>query len=162
MALDATVKIVSAQGERTLPLEKIFLRNRETCLMDKELVTEIQVPALPPHTGAAFMKFARTSVDLALVNSAVRVTLDGDVMKNVRVVVGGGIGLTLIRSRKAEGTLENQKINEKLLEEAGEIVAGELKPRATSIRGSGYYKREMSKVMLRDSVMQALERAKED
>lgn len=59
VALDATLKIVSAKGERTLPLEKIFIRNRETCLLNNELVTEIQVPALPPHTGAAFVKFAR-------------------------------------------------------------------------------------------------------
>ena len=161
VALDATVKIVSDQGERTLPLEKIFERNRQTCLLDKELVTEIQVPAMPPRTGTSFMKFARTSVDLALVNSAVRVTLDGDVMKDVRVVVGGGIGLKLIRSTKAEETLENQKVSESLFEKAAEIVSGELKPRATSIRGSAYYKREICKVLVKDSLMKAVERARE-
>jgi len=155
VAMDAKVKLVGAEGTRTILLAEVFVGNRKNSLKKGELLTEIQVPKLPPHTGVAFIKFARTSVDLALVNVAVRITFEGEVMKDVRVVVGGGVGPTLVRSKKAEEILKNQKISEGLLEKAAQVVSEELKPRPTSIRGSGYYKREISKVLLKRAIAQA-------
>jgi carbon-monoxide dehydrogenase medium subunit len=160
VALDAKVKVVGPREERILPLGEFFVGNRQTLLRKNELLVEVQVPQFPPNTGAAFIKFARTSIDLALVNMAVKITLEGELMKQVRVVVGGGVGPTLIRSKKAEEILENQKINEKILDEAAEAVSAELRPRPTSIRGSGEYKREISKVLLRSAALQAWERAR--
>lgn len=160
VALDAKVTIVGPGGKRIIPLVEVFVGNRKNSLKRGELLTEIQVPVPPPRTGVAFIKFARTSVDLALVNIAVRMTLDGETIKDVRVVVGGGVGPTLIRSKKAEEILKNQKISEELLEKAAQAVSEELKPRPTSIRGSGYYKREISKVLLKRAAMQAYASAK--
>jgi len=163
VALDASVMTSGPLGKRDLPLEKFFLGVRKTALERDELLTEIQIPAPSRHTGTAFLKFGRTSVDLALVNTAVRVTLEGEILKDVRIVVGGGVGPTLVRSRKAEATLIGKKkgeINETTIEKATKEIPEELTPRPTSVRGSGFYKKDLSKVLVKRALLTALDRAK--
>lgn len=163
LALDASVTISGPAGNRSLPLEKFILGVRKTALNRDELLTEIQIPELRPNTGTAFIKFGRTSVDLALVNAAVRVTLgDGEALKEVRIVVGGGVGPTLVRSRKAEAILIGRKkgeISVAVIEKATKEIPEELTPRPTSVRASGPYKKDLSRVLVKRALLVALGRA---
>jgi carbon-monoxide dehydrogenase medium subunit len=162
VALDAEVKIAGKKGERVLPLGEFLVDVRRVKLGDGELLAEVRVRTTPPRSGTAFLKLSRTAEDLATLNVAVRLTLASDgTCEEARVVVGGGVGPTLIRSRKAESLLEGKKLDEALIEEAARVVSEELKPRPTSIRASPSYKMEVSKVLVKRALMRALSTAGE-
>jgi len=158
VALDARVKIIGPTGERVVPLEEIFVNVGKTALTSGELLTEIQVRNPPAHSGTAFFKIGRTAMDLAIVNVAVRITLLNKVCKETRIVIGGGVGPTLIRSKRAEALLNGKKMEEAIIEKAAQVASEELKPRPTSIRGSPFYKVEVSKVLVRRALKKALDR----
>ena len=161
VALDAKVKIVGKGGERFLPLEDFIAGVRKTALESDELLTEVSVPSPPARSGTAFLKLSRTADDLATLNVAARVTLEGNgSCKEARVVVGGGVGPTLIRSKKAEALLAGKVLDEALIEKAAQAASEELKPRPTSIRASPQYKIEVSKVLVKRALMKALNKAK--
>ena len=161
VALDAKAKIVGQSGKRFLPLEEFFVGIRKTTLGSDELLTEVQVRRPPARSGTAFLKISRTTSDLATLNVAVRITLENNgACKDARVVVGGGVGPTLIRSKRAETLLEGKILEESLIEKTARTVSEELKPRPTSIRASPYYKVEVSKVLVKRALMKALDRAK--
>ena len=160
-ALDAKVKLVNPSEERVVPLEEFFVGPRKTVLKSDELLTEIIVPRLPYRTGTAFIKLGRTSEDISLVNAAVRVTLEADyVCREARIVIGGGVGPTLIRSKRSEALLEGKIIVETLIQKAAQAASEELDPRPTSIRGSPFYKIEITKVIVKRALALALARVK--
>jgi xanthine dehydrogenase iron-sulfur cluster and FAD-binding subunit A len=60
----------------------------KTALNPNEIVAEVFVPELPPHSYGAFGKLSKTAEDIAKVNAAVMVTFDGDTCENVRIALG--------------------------------------------------------------------------
>lgn len=161
VALDAEVKIVGRDGERSLPLEELFSGIRETKLKSDELLAEIRVKRPPARSGTAFIKLGKTSEDLATLNVAVRVTLAKDgTCKEARIVVGGGVGPTLIRSKVAESFLEGKILNETLANEAAKIACGGLECRPNSIRASPHYKMEVSKILVKRALIKAFSNVK--
>jgi carbon-monoxide dehydrogenase medium subunit len=161
VALDAEVRLLSKRGERSLPLEEFFVDIRKTKLEKDELLAEVRVPSIPPRSGTAFIRLSRTTQDLATLSVAARVTLESDgTCKEARVVLGGGVGPTLIRSKRAEGLLEGKMLDESLLEEVAQAASEELRPRPTSIRASPSYKREVSAVLVKRALIKALSKAK--
>jgi len=161
VALDAKAKIVGQSGERSLPLDEFFVGIRKTTLKSGELLTEVHAQSPPARSGTAFLKLGRTAEDLATLNVAVRVTLKNNgACKEARIVVGGGVGPTLIRSKRVEALLEGKILKEALIEKAAQAASRELKPRPTSIRASPFYKIEVSKVLVKRALMKALDRAK--
>lgn len=158
VAFDAKVRIVGPMGERFLPLREFFMGIRKTALKNDELLTEIRVPSPPAHSGTAFLKVGRTAEDLAIVNVAVRITLGTDkTCKEARVVIGGGVGPTLIRSEKVEALLEGKKIGDALIDEVAQIAPEKLRPRPTSIRGSPFYKREVCSILVKRALKKSLD-----
>jgi carbon-monoxide dehydrogenase medium subunit len=159
-ALNATLTTASLKGERNMAVEDFSLDYFETALEPGELLTEIQVPALPPHTGAAYTKFNIIQSDLATVGVAVSVTLgSGDgVCQDIRIAVGAAAP-TAIRAKKAEAAVKGKKITDNLLQEAGEIASTEVEP-ISDIVASEEYRRELVKVMVKRVGKEALDRAK--
>lgn len=162
IVLGAEVKIVGPQGERSLPLEGFFKGVRKTDLNPGELVTEIYIPRPPPRTGTAFLNIGRVSVDMSTVVVAVRVTLGNDgVCQGARIAVGGGVKSTCFLS-DACSLLQDEKIGDSLIEKVAMAVSRELKPRLTSIRGSPAFKKEVTRVLVRRALSQALGKARGD
>ena len=48
IVLGAGLKLISTQGERIVPVEEFYTGPCKTVLGDTELLTEIQVPDMPP------------------------------------------------------------------------------------------------------------------
>jgi len=160
LALDAKAKVVGPAGERTVPLEEFFVDVRKTVLKSDELLVEFQVAKPPAHTGTAFYKLGRTSVDIALVNVATRITLGrNEVCEDVRIALGA-VAPTPIRARRAEKLLKGKRIDNALIEEASQTASEETKP-ISDIRSSADYRREVSKVLVKRALQKALKRAKE-
>jgi len=160
IALNATLTVAGAKGERNMPAEDFTLDYFEVALEDGELLTEITIPVPPPRTGAAYTKFNLIESDLATASVAASVTLgSGDgVCQDVRIALGA-VAPAAIRAKKAEEVLKGKKITDALLKEAGEVAATEAAP-VPDISASEEYRRELVKVLVPRTTKEALARAK--
>ncbi len=159
IALNAVVKLTGPNGERILPLENLFTGPSKTILAREEVMTEIKVPRLPPHSGGAFIKYAvRNAMELALISVSVVLTLDVEsgVCTDARIAMGV-VAPVPIRAKSAESVLIGKKLDEKLTEQAGLAAVEEARPRS-SFRASAEYRREVLKVLMRRAINKASER----
>ena len=82
-------------GDRTLPLTDLHRLPEdhpelETMLAPGELITSIELPALPTHMRYTYRKVRdRASYEFALVSVAAALELDGDKVVDVRLALGG-------------------------------------------------------------------------
>lgn len=159
LILEATLNIVGSSGERVVNIADFFLDVRKDALNKHELLTEIQLPVLPARTGTAFTKKGRVAVaDLAVVNVAVRVTLnDDDTCQEVRIALGA-VAPVPLRARKAEAMLEGEKPREELLEKVAAQAAEEIKP-ISDVRSSAEYRKTLSQVLVTRALKEAVARA---
>lgn len=160
IALKATLTATGLKGERNMPVEDFTLDYFETALKPGELLTEIQLPAPPPRSGAAYTKFNIIESDLATVGVAVSVTLGaGDgVCQDIRIALGASAP-TPMRAKKAEAVLKGKKITDALLKEAGKVASTEAEP-ISDIQASEEYRRELVKILVARVAKEALTRAK--
>jgi carbon-monoxide dehydrogenase medium subunit len=161
IVLSATAKLVSSAGQRTVSLEDFFTGPGSTILKTDELLTEIQVPNPSAHTAGAYIKYTtRGGEELALVGVAAMLTLDTENGTCLAAkVVLGAVAPTPIRARRTELVLKGKKLSQELIEEAAQTASDESNP-IDDVRGSAEYRREMIKVITRDTIMQAAELTK--
>ncbi|GHO94876.1 carbon-monoxide dehydrogenase medium subunit [Reticulibacter mediterranei] len=119
VALDALVHVTGPNGKRTIPIDDFFLLpgatpHREHPLSHGELIVAIEVPALPLARQSLYLKIRdRSSYEFALVSVAVALQLDGNVIRDVHLALGG-IATKPWRARRAEHILlgaEAQRAN---------------------------------------------------
>jgi carbon-monoxide dehydrogenase medium subunit len=159
MALNANIKVGSAQGERTMALEDFSVDFFETALEEGEVVLEVQVPTLEAKTGAAYQKFNLLESDQGMVAVAAAVTLNGGgTCKDVRVVLGNA-GPIPIRVKRIEELLVGKKYDESLFAEAGKIASEGCEP-VTDIHASEEHRRHLLGVLTKRMLKQAWEQAK--
>jgi carbon-monoxide dehydrogenase medium subunit len=149
VALGAHVRIVSPRGERTVPLEGFFTGVGKTVLQPDEVLIQILVPELTPHTRGIYIKHSsRGPIDLAIVNITVLLMMESDqkVCRDAKIVLGA-VSPTPLRAKKAENVLKGKKVDGVLIDRAAQVASDEADPRKNSIRGSFEYKKEMVKVL---------------
>lgn len=158
LVLDASVRVVSIRGERTVPLREFFVDYYETALHPDELITRVEVPALPPESGAAYVKFLpQTHDDYATVAAAARVSLRDGRIGEARIALIAA-GPTPFRAAAAEAALRGQRPSPQLAADAAALVTDEVEPVA-DFRGSEAFKRDMAVVMVRRAIDRAVARA---
>ena len=160
IALKAKLKLASLKKERIIEAEEFSKDYLEVDLKPGEMLTEIQVPTPPPHTGTAYEKLTVMKGDMGIVGAAVSITLSpGDgVCQDARIALGSCASVPL-RVKRAEKVLLGKTINDSLLTEAGEVASTEASPPA-DVHGSAEYRREMVKVFVKRVAQIALQRAK--
>jgi len=129
---------------------------RETVLCEGEFLKEIVVP-VQPEAGASFQKLGRTKVDIALVNTACRLSVDDGLISDSRIVLGA-VYPTPLRARAAEEVLNGKKFSVELAKKAAQVAAEATKP-ISDHRASAGYRRDMSKVLVKRAIIEAYERA---
>lgn len=146
LALDASVVLVSRDGERSVPLHAFFLDYFETALREGELLRLVRIPALPAGARVAYTKFLpRTEDDYATAAVAVLIVADGG-GRCAEVRIGlGALGMTPLRARTVEDALRGQLLSDALIADAAALVRDEVDP-LDDVRGSAAYKREMARV----------------
>lgn len=155
IALNASIRLVSAKGERTMALEEFFHGAAETVIAPGELLADITIPD-QATTGSTYMKFGlRRSGALAVVGVAVSVTVAGDTLRDARIVLASAAP-TVMRAREAEEFLRGKKISDELLAEAGTMAAAASRPR-DSIRGSAEYRRNLVEVLTKRALRKAID-----
>jgi carbon-monoxide dehydrogenase medium subunit len=162
LALDAQVVIISAQGERTLPLLDFFLGPGKTVLQPTDLLKAIQLPPVKPHSGSFYYRHTpRARMDIAVVGVAAMLTLDDSGKVSQARLVLGAVAPTPIRAYLAESELIGETPSEELFNHAARIASQEAAP-IDDLRASADYRRHLIKVYTIRALRQALMRAKEN
>ncbi len=150
------VKLVDKNRERIVPLEDFFRGPGETVLLPGELLVEVQVAELSGQAGSVFLKMGRVSADLAKVSVAVAIEREGEICKDCRIALGA-VSKTVLRTKKAEEILKGKKFGEKTVEKASRQASEEIQP-ITDIRSTAWYRKEVSRILVRDGLLRAWER----
>lgn len=163
LALDATVVLAKPGGiRRRLPVGDFLTGLYETALEPGEIVVEVEVPQLPESAGTAYAKHVTGPItDRPCIGIAAVVAKDANGRcTDVRVAVGGGLGMTS-RPLRVEGlgTLAGgQAFGPSLVEAIAEEAYRQADP-PSDLRASSWYRKEMVRIFTRRAVTEAGARA---
>ena len=161
LVLEARAIIAGVKGEKTIPLEQFFAGPGQTVLEQGHLLTQVQIPNLPPHSGGFYLKQTRRhGADLAMVGVAALVVMEADILKDVRIALGA-VAPTPIRARKAEAILRGYPMDDKRLEAAGHAASQEATP-IDDVRSSAEYRKTLVAVLTRRTVTQAIQQTRSE
>ncbi|MGA9009866.1 MAG: xanthine dehydrogenase family protein subunit M, partial [Xanthobacteraceae bacterium] len=158
LLLNAELHIVSINGSRVSAARDFFLDTMTVDLDGTELLAEIVLPKLPPHTGWGFEEVARRHGDFALAAVATTLTLSGDRIAEARVALTG-VGPTALRATDAETLLVGQRLDDKLAMRAIAAVREAISPE-TDLHASADYRRHLAGVLAGRALAAAWCRAK--
>ncbi|KDN72926.1 FAD-binding molybdopterin dehydrogenase [Streptomyces olindensis] len=94
-ALEATVHLLGPDGERRIAFADFLLRpgstpHREQALRQGELITAVEIPALPRPLKSGYLKVRdRQSYEFALTSTAVALHVRGGVIREAKAAAGG-------------------------------------------------------------------------
>jgi xanthine dehydrogenase YagS FAD-binding subunit len=134
-ALGAIVRIDGQSGERTVPITDFHLLpadhpERESVLQPGELITAVDVPALPFATRSIYVKVRdRQSYAFALASAAVALDLSGGTIRDARIALGG-VGTKPWRAQDAERLLVGRPAGAGAYRAAAEAALAGAAPRS--------------------------------
>ena len=149
----------SQGGERWIPAQEFFWGLFTTALEPDELLVEIELPPMPPHTGWAFHEVARRHGDYALVGVAALVTLDEAGACEQARLVYLGVGDGPVEAQQAADVLRGQAPTPEAIRAAAETAASADIDPVSDIHASAEFRRHLAKVLARRALEQAVERA---
>ncbi len=127
IAFDAVVSTVSARGSRRIAFADLHVLpgrqpERETVLEPGEVITSIEVPVVGAMKGSHYLKAReRESYAFASASAAVGIELDGGLVKDARIALGG-VAAKPWRASAAEASLRGRPFSEAAAREAGRIA----------------------------------------
>jgi len=141
LALEASVVLSSAEGERTVPLEGYFTGYRESVRRPGELITQVVVP-LPASEITAFHKIAKRAYD-DISSVAIGFALDvrDSVVTKARIGLGG-VAATPVRALATEAALEGRPWTHETVDAAAAVMGREGTP-ISDQRASADYRAAM-------------------
>ncbi|WP_129661025.1 xanthine dehydrogenase small subunit [Rothia halotolerans] len=127
LALDASLVLFSASGERTVPLSEYFTGYRRTVRREGEFLRAVRIP-LPLAETTAFYKVAKRRFDdISSVSTAFALQLEEGRISSVRIGLGG-VAATPLRARAAEEALLDRPWTEETAREASVAMTSESTP----------------------------------
>jgi carbon-monoxide dehydrogenase medium subunit len=160
IAAGAVVTVVGPNGRRDVPVEEICIGPGKTSLAKGEIVTSVLLPARPPRSGDAYLRFIpRTEMDIAVVGAGVSLTLDeGGTCTAARVGLGAVAARPLLVAPAADALI-GTKVDEAALEALAAAASAACKP-IDDKRGTIEYRTKVAGVMARRAAVIALARAR--
>jgi aerobic carbon-monoxide dehydrogenase medium subunit len=152
LLLDGEIVARSAEGERTIAADDLFLGFFTTTLEPGEILAEVHF--MRPLRQAAIEEFARRHGDFAIVGVAAMIVRDGDRCRTARLATAGA-GPVPQRLRAAEEILERDGLGEAAIEAAARR-ASELVSPDSDIHASSDYRRHLTGVLTRRALTRAL------
>jgi 4-hydroxybenzoyl-CoA reductase subunit beta len=127
IALGARVRLVSREGERTIPLLDLYRDDGIEYLAKRpdELVAEILVPADSgrEHLVSSFHKLRRRgSIDFAVLSVAAALRLAGDGTVEDACIVLGAVSSRPLPAEKSAAALLGKKLNDETIAEAARLA----------------------------------------
>ncbi len=132
IALGAKVTVASAEGERQIPVQKLFQipgseGERENSLKPNEIVTEILLPNASGWKTATYEVRQRRLMDWPLAAASVAYKMSGNNISDARIVLGHVAPIPW-RSSEAETALNGKGFNDGNAEAAGKAAVAAATP----------------------------------
>lgn len=148
VALEATLVLVSAEGERRVAARDFFTGLLETALRPGELIAAVEVPCATEGTRSAIEEVARRSGDYAMAGLAACMTAAGaGRITGVRLVFFG-VGSGPVRAAHAASALEGRVLDTAGIAAAAEALGHDLDPPA-DLHGPPEMKLHLARVLTR-------------
>jgi len=159
VVMDANVLIRGKGKERWVKAPELIIGPFMTTIEPDEMLAEVVLSANPAHTGSNYMQVSRQSGGYAQAAVASVVTLDGEKVKTIRLVLMG-IGEAPILSQKAIEILVGEIPTPDALKAVAEACAtSEIDP-ATDIHATADYRRTLVRALVARSLTESIKRAK--
>ncbi len=159
IAYGASVRLVSASGDRTVSADAFFLTPRRSVLEPGEVLAEVLLPVHKPGRGAAYARFSRRrSMSLAVAAVAACVDLQGNVVRDARIAMTS-VAPTPFLASEAGAVLRGKAASSELVAKAARSAGAEARP-ISDLRGSAEYRRDLVEVLTTRALTVAIERAR--
>jgi xanthine dehydrogenase YagS FAD-binding subunit len=148
LALDASLVLESPRGTRTVTAEQFFTipdqdPRRENAGQPDEILTAIEVPAVPGRRSVYASVAERAGFDWPLVSTAVSVVVEGGVVRTARIALGA-VATTPRRAAAAEQVIVGKPLDEAAADAAAQAAVAGAQPLSENS-----YKVELLKTLLR-------------
>ena len=148
-SLGARVRLHGPEGERTIPVAALFRDDGIEYLAKRadEIVTAI---TLPPAEGwrSAYLKLRRRgSFDFPILGVAVAARLEGDVVREARIVLGAVASTPREAPKAANDALRGERLTPELIARAADLAAGPSKP-LDNTDYAHFYRKRMTRVFV--------------
>jgi carbon-monoxide dehydrogenase medium subunit len=166
MALDASLTLRSAKGERKVSLRDFYIGVRKTVLQPDEMLVDISFKAMQPNQRGAYLKFAlRRAQAISVVNCCAILDFrfpisDLSPVANV-VITLGAVAPKIIHAVEAEQFLVGRVLNESAVEEAAQLAAQAGMP-IDDVRATANYRRQMTAVLAKRILTQLMHGTERD
>ncbi|MGW2230974.1 xanthine dehydrogenase small subunit [Streptomyces formicae] len=141
LALEASVVLADADGEREVPLAEYFTGYRQSVRRPGELIRAVRFP-LPLSRVTAFHKIAKRRFDdISSVAVALALDIEDGIVRKARIGLGG-VAATPIRALATEAVLEGEPWSAQTVENAARVLRGEGTP-MDDHRASALYRSAM-------------------
>ena len=157
VALEAELVVVGPQGTRTIPAAEFFLGQFSTAIEADEILTEVRVPRR--EGGHAFVEFARTHGNFALVGVASVIEMDGDTVARASIAMSG-VAPAPVRAIAAERALTGTTPDDASIRAAVDATVAQLSP-SGDVHGSTETRTDIARSYLRRGIELALTRAQD-
>ncbi len=127
IALNASVKLVSAKGEREIPVAALYQNDGIDYLSrtPDEILTEVRVPG---GWQSSYWKLRRRgSFDFPILGVAVALKLSGEVIEEARLALGAVASRPFLVEKAGE-FLQGKKLTDEVIAQAAGLVANRAKP----------------------------------
>ena len=140
LALDATVVLAEWETYREVPLRKLYKGYKTLDKKPEEYIQQIWFELPTKKHVFSFEKVSkRTNLDIASVNTAMLLKMDGKTITEAGLAAGG-VGPVPMYLEKASEFLKGKKVSDELIGELIAVVQGEISP-ISDARGTAEYKR---------------------
>ncbi|RFU85545.1 xanthine dehydrogenase small subunit [Streptomyces triticagri] len=141
LALEASLVLADADGERVVPLADYFTGYRQSVRRPGELIRAVRIP-LPLAPVTAFHKIAKRRFDdISSVAVAVALEIEGGIVQKARIGLGG-VAATPIRALATEAALEGKAWDEETVQAAAQVLQAQGTP-MNDHRASSEYRAAM-------------------
>jgi len=159
LALNAGVKAVGPNGERTIGIDDFFVDMFTTSLEPEEVVTEISLSKPQGKTGMAYEKFSHPASGYAIVGVAASVTLGGDGNVSAARIAITGAGPIAVRASGTESALVGQAPTAENIKAAAQKASDGM-TFLGDIHAGEEYRAHLTRVFAERAINKAVERAK--
>jgi xanthine dehydrogenase small subunit len=140
LALGTVITLSDGENKREVPLDKFYKGYKTLDKQANEFVESFSFTLPDKNTQFAFEKVSkRTHLDIASVNSAMKLILNGNIITDARISAGGVFAFPLYLL-KTSSFLIGKELSEELVTEATELLQTEIAP-ISDARGTSEYKR---------------------
>jgi carbon-monoxide dehydrogenase medium subunit len=158
LALGGQIVAASTSGARTIDAGDFFVDMLTTSLRPGEILTQVQLPPLPPHTGTAYARLHQPASGFAIVGVAARLTLGKGGKIQAAAVGITGLAPKAFRAGAVEKELQGKAASAKVLAGAARHAGQGVDP-LSDLHASAEYRREMAVVFTRRALELAARRA---